>query len=90
LACSPGGWLWWLGQDSRCRGGSYDNDADCFDGDINPGAIVGVALGLATAVIVDSAVIARPVKVRKPKAAALTPRLSVTPDRIALGFATRF
>jgi hypothetical protein len=90
LGTIAGYWLWQRSQDPQCRDHDDTIDDSCYDGEISPGVFVGFGVGIAAAVIIDSALIARSVTVRKPKPTAWTPRLTVTPDRVALGFATRF
>lgn len=79
--------IWWRSQDRRCRAGDPDY---CSDDEVNPGALIGFGLGLLTAAVIDTALIARPETVRKPRQTAWAPQLSVTHDRVALGLAARF
>jgi len=79
--------IWWRSQDARCRNGDPDY---CSDDEVNPGALIGFGLGLLTASVIDTALIARPLPVRKPREAIWAPRLSVVHDRVTLGVAARF
>ena len=63
------------------------DDLDCDDGSFG-GAILGLGLGVLTAMVVDAALIARPVK-RKPTMT-WVPQLTAAHDRVGLGVAGRF
>jgi hypothetical protein len=70
---------------SRCRA----DDDDC-DGGALGGALLGFGLGVATAMVIDTAVIARPIEVRRPPSATWAPQIAVTPQRVGLGVIGRF
>jgi hypothetical protein len=65
------------------------DDDDCDDGSLG-GAILGFGVGIVTAMVVDSAVIAGAVEVRKPTGATWAPQIAVTPRHVGLGVVGRF
>jgi hypothetical protein len=82
-----GGKLWWNSQDARCRDGDPDF---CADDEVNVGAVYGLGLGLLTAMVVDTAFLARPVPIRREAGATWAPQLAVTPGHLGVGVAGRF
>lgn len=70
---------------NHCR----PDDDDCDSGALG-GAILGFGLGVATAMVIDTAVIARPIEVRRPPGATWAPQIAVTPQRVGLGVIGRF
>jgi hypothetical protein len=70
---------------NRC---SPDDD-DCDSGALG-GALLGFGLGVATAMVIDTAVIARPIEVRNPPGATWAPQIAVTSHRVGLGVIGRF
>jgi hypothetical protein len=64
-------------------------DDDCDDGSLG-GAILGFGVGIVTAMVVDSAVIAGAVEVRKHTGATWAPQIAVTPRHVGFGVVGRF
>jgi hypothetical protein len=52
--------------------------------------VVGIGLGMVTATILDTAVLAGPHVVRRQTRLTWVPRISVTSQRTSVGLATRF
>jgi hypothetical protein len=65
------------------------SDEDCDDGSFG-GAILGFGLGIVTAMVVDTALIAQPVEVRKHADATWAPQIAVTSRHVGLGVVGRF
>ncbi len=65
------------------------DDDDCDDGSLG-GAVLGFGVGLVTAMVVDSAVIAGPVEVRKHAGVTWAPQITVTSRHAGLGVVGRF
>jgi hypothetical protein len=82
-----GGALWWNGQDARCKNGDPDF---CSDDEFNVGALYGLGLGFLGAMVIDTAVLARPVPVRKDAGATWAPQLAVAPGHLGVGVIGRF
>jgi hypothetical protein len=87
LATIVGGMIWWHGQDSRCRAGDPDY---CSDDELNVGALYGFGLGILGAMVIDTALLARPATVHRRAAVTWTPRVSATRDQVALGITGGF
>ena len=64
------------------------DDYDCDQG--FGGFLVGFGLGILTAMVVDTAVIARPLKVHRTADTTWAPRIAVTPQHVGLGVMGRF
>src|SRR5204863_129678 len=63
------------------------DDDDCDDGTLE-GAILGFGLGMLAAMVIDTALIARPVKAKP--AVTWVPQVAVTPQQVGLGVVGRF
>lgn len=68
---------------------SGPDDYDCGGANIG-GALLGFGLGVVTAMVVDDALIARPVAIRKHDDATWAPQIAVTPRHVGLGALGRF
>jgi hypothetical protein len=82
-----GGALWWNSQDARCKNGDPDY---CSDDEFNVGALYGLGLGFLGAMVIDTAVLARPVPLRKDAGATWAPQLAVAPGHLGVGVVGRF
>lgn len=82
-----GGALWWNSQDARCKNGDPDF---CSDDEFNVGALYGLGLGFLGAMVVDTALLARPVPLRKAAGARWAPQLAVAPGHLGVGVVGRF
>jgi hypothetical protein len=65
------------------------DDDDCDNGSLG-GGILGFGVGIVTAMVVDSVVIAGAVKVRKHTGATWAPQIAMTPQHVGLGVVGRF
>jgi hypothetical protein len=65
------------------------DDIDCDSGALFAG-LFGFALGAVSAMVIDAAVIARPVEIHRTIAPSWAPQISVTPERTTFGVVGRF
>lgn len=87
LAAIVGSSIWWSRQDPRCRNGDSDF---CTDDEFNVGGLYGFGLGLLGAVVIDTALLARPATVHRRPAVTWSPRVSATRDHVAFGITGGF
>jgi len=86
LGAIVGGAIWWHSQDARCRAGDPDF---CSDDEFNVGGLYGFGLGILSAMVLDTAILARPATRKRP-AYTWSPNVLATREHVALGITGSF